>query len=102
MAVERSRSGAPDSPPASPLCGERSVSGRAMVVLLMISPLTPLAQHASTIGPSASSARSGASFTSTGLPSSRGATAARMPSSRASPWRSRSPGVLGEETLMVT
>ena len=82
--------------------GERSPGGRETVVFDTISPWTPPATQVSTSAANASSLISGAIFTSSGgRVGTRSATARRIARNWVSPWRSRRPGVFGEETLIT-
>ncbi len=104
-AVEGANSGLPLRPPASLACGFLSSAGRSTVVLEMISPSMPVSIAASAISARSASERSGAILSSSGGGS--GAAAAARADLSASinatkldlRWRSRKPGVLGEDTL---
>ena len=85
-ALAGSRTGAPDRPPASFASG--CSKGRAMVVLVAMSPASPHARATSTTSSTASGVRSGAIFRNSGLP---GATC----SSRAFTARSSAVSCLG-------
>ena len=102
--VDRSNSGAPDRPPVSPDCGSESPL-RDRVVLVAISPSTPLSSTTAASSASAASSMSGAILTKTGGRAPDCSRAVRTPESSAAsacaPCRSRSFSVLGELTFTV-
>ena len=106
--VDGKKSGRPDKPPCSAAAGSFSDAGRAMVVFETISPSICLERAHLTISSSSASVRSGAIFKSTGLRAntsdalSRAArTRARRSSRAPARCKSRKPGVLGDEILIV-
>ncbi|CAM4523948.1 hypothetical protein COEX109129_40395 [Corallococcus exiguus] len=103
-ALDSSRTGAPDRPPASFEC--LCSKGRVRVVLVAMSPDSPRAIATSTTSSTASGVRSGAIFRNSGVPgataSIRSRTASSSADSASGSCSLRRPGVLGEDALTTT